>query len=99
MPSERAEVLTLSNQYYPGQQAISHNSCLTRRCPIKCQGAARQLWLAQRSAELLPVPTGTVNLSEETFGAVTHDVDLGGPVRRQNGKRGLFEMDPSGQTG
>jgi hypothetical protein len=38
-----------------GQQAISYNSCLNRHCP-KCQGAARQLWLAQRSAELLPVP-------------------------------------------
>ena len=38
-----------------GLQAISYNSCLNRHCP-KCQGAARQLWLAQRSAELLPVP-------------------------------------------
>jgi len=38
-----------------GQQAISYNSCLNRHCP-KCQGAARQLWLAQRSAQLLPVP-------------------------------------------
>src|SRR5215469_5387981 len=27
MPSERLEVLTLSNQYCPGQQAISYNSC------------------------------------------------------------------------
>lgn len=38
-----------------GQQAISYNSCLNRHCP-KCQAAARQLWLAERSAELLPVP-------------------------------------------
>ena len=38
-----------------GQQAISYNSCLNRHCP-KCQAAARQLWLAKRSAELLPVP-------------------------------------------
>src|SRR5215471_7322044 len=30
-------------------------SCLNRHCP-KCQAAARQTWLAQRSAELLPVP-------------------------------------------
>jgi hypothetical protein len=38
-----------------GQQAISYNSCRNRNCP-KCQGAARQLWLAERSTELLPVP-------------------------------------------
>jgi len=38
-----------------GQRAISYNSCLNRRCP-KCQWAARQAWLAKRSAELLPVP-------------------------------------------
>ena len=38
-----------------GQRAISYNSCLNRHCP-KCQGAARQAWLARRSAELLPVP-------------------------------------------
>jgi len=38
-----------------GQRAISYNSCLNRHCP-KCQAAARQLWLAKRSAELLPVP-------------------------------------------
>ena len=38
-----------------GQRAISYNSCLNRHCP-KCQAAARQVWLAKRSAELLPVP-------------------------------------------
>src|SRR5215813_159781 len=38
-----------------GQRAISYNSCLNRHCP-KCQAAARQRWLAKRSAELLPVP-------------------------------------------
>jgi hypothetical protein len=38
-----------------GQKAIAYNSCLNRHCP-KCQGAARQKWLAKRSAELLPVP-------------------------------------------
>ena len=38
-----------------GQRAISYHSCLNRHCP-KCQGAARQRWLAKRSAELLPVP-------------------------------------------
>lgn len=38
-----------------GQQTIAYNSCLNRHCP-KCQGAARQRWLAKRSAELLPVP-------------------------------------------
>src|ERR1700758_2778334 len=39
-----------------GQRAISYNSCLNRHCP-KCQGAARQAWLAKRSAELCPYPT------------------------------------------
>jgi hypothetical protein len=31
------------------------NSCRNRHCP-KCQGAAREAWLAARQAELLPVP-------------------------------------------
>ena len=38
-----------------GQRAISYNSCLNRHCP-KCQAAAQQTWLAERSTELLPVP-------------------------------------------
>lgn len=38
-----------------GHRVISYNSCRDRHCP-KCQGAARQRWLADRSAELLPVP-------------------------------------------
>jgi len=40
-----------------GHQAISYNSCRNRHCP-KCQSNARARWLAARSAELLPVPTG-----------------------------------------
>jgi hypothetical protein len=35
--------------------AISYNSCRNRHCP-KCQGAAANEWLAEREAELLPVP-------------------------------------------
>ena len=35
--------------------AISYNSCRSRNCP-KCQGAAAREWLAEREAELLPVP-------------------------------------------
>src|SRR6516165_7831441 len=35
--------------------AISYSSCRNRHCP-KCQGAAAQEWLAEREAELLPVP-------------------------------------------
>src|SRR6202049_3221608 len=38
-----------------GHQAISYTPCRNRHCP-KCQGNARALWLAARSAELLPVP-------------------------------------------
>jgi predicted Zn-ribbon and HTH transcriptional regulator len=35
--------------------SISYNSCRNRHCP-KCQGAAAKQWLADREAELLPVP-------------------------------------------
>jgi predicted Zn-ribbon and HTH transcriptional regulator len=35
--------------------SIAYNSCRNRHCP-KCQGAAARQWLAEREAELLPVP-------------------------------------------
>ena len=35
--------------------AVSYNSCRNRHCP-KCQGAAARAWLADRQADLLPVP-------------------------------------------
>ena len=38
-----------------GHTAIAYNSCRNRHCP-KCQGAAAREWLAERQAELLPVP-------------------------------------------
>ena len=34
---------------------IAYNSCRNRHCP-KCQGAAAKQWLAEREAELFPVP-------------------------------------------
>jgi hypothetical protein len=34
---------------------IAYNSCRNRHCP-KCQGLARAQWLADRQADLLPVP-------------------------------------------
>jgi Putative transposase/Transposase zinc-binding domain len=34
---------------------VAYNSCRNRHCP-KCQGAAAKEWLAEREAELLPVP-------------------------------------------
>src|SRR5687768_14362365 len=34
---------------------IAYNSCRNRHCP-KCQAAAAKEWLAEREAELLPVP-------------------------------------------
>jgi hypothetical protein len=34
---------------------IAYNSCRNRHCP-KCQGIARERWLAAREADLLPVP-------------------------------------------
>jgi len=36
-------------------EVVSYNSCRNRHCP-KCQGAAARQWLADRQAELLPVP-------------------------------------------
>jgi predicted RNA-binding Zn-ribbon protein involved in translation (DUF1610 family) len=36
-----------------GYRAISYNSCRNRHCP-KCQGNARERWLADRQKELLP---------------------------------------------
>ncbi len=38
-----------------GITRIAYNSCRNRHCP-KCQGLARAKWLADRAAELLPVP-------------------------------------------
>ena len=38
-----------------GATRVAYNSCRNRHCP-KCQGAARERWLAERQAELLPVP-------------------------------------------
>jgi Putative transposase/Transposase zinc-binding domain len=38
-----------------GRTVISFNSCRDRHCP-KCQGSAAREWLAERQAELLPVP-------------------------------------------
>jgi Putative transposase/Transposase zinc-binding domain len=38
-----------------GHTHVAYNSCRNRHCP-KCQGAAARDWLAQREAELLPVP-------------------------------------------
>jgi len=34
---------------------VAYNSCRNRHCP-KCQGSAAREWLAERQAELLPVP-------------------------------------------
>lgn len=36
-------------------EVIEYNSCRNRNCP-KCQGAVARAWLAEREAELLPVP-------------------------------------------
>ena len=36
-------------------EVIAYNSCRNRHCP-KCQGAVAREWLAEREAELLPVP-------------------------------------------
>lgn len=36
-------------------QRIAYNSCRNRHCP-KCQSAAKERWIEQRKAELLPIP-------------------------------------------
>jgi putative transposase/transposase-like zinc-binding protein len=36
-------------------ERVAYNSCRNRHCP-KCQGAAARQWLAEREADLLPVP-------------------------------------------
>ncbi len=38
-----------------GHTTINFNSCRNRHCP-KCQGSVARKWLAEREAELLPVP-------------------------------------------
>jgi hypothetical protein len=38
-----------------GMVRVAYNSCRNRHCP-KCQGLARAQWLADRQADLLPVP-------------------------------------------
>ena len=38
-----------------GHTVIAYNSCRNRHCG-KCQGSASRTWLAEREAELLPVP-------------------------------------------
>jgi hypothetical protein len=38
-----------------GHTVVAYNSCRNRHCP-KCQAAASREWLAEREAELLPVP-------------------------------------------
>lgn len=38
-----------------GHTHIAYNSCRNRHCP-KCQGSAAREWMADREAELLPVP-------------------------------------------
>src|SRR5436309_16035380 len=38
-----------------GATRIAYNSCRNRHCP-KCQGLTQAPWLADRQAELLPVP-------------------------------------------
>jgi predicted RNA-binding Zn-ribbon protein involved in translation (DUF1610 family) len=38
-----------------GEVEIAYNSCRNRHCP-KCQGRAARRWLADRQADLLPVP-------------------------------------------
>jgi predicted Zn-ribbon and HTH transcriptional regulator len=49
---------------------IAYNSCRNRHCP-KCQGAAAKDWLADREADLLPVPYYHVVFTLPAAGAVS----------------------------
>jgi hypothetical protein len=49
---------------------IAYNSCRNRHCP-KCQGAAAREWLAEREAELLPVPLCSVAIYVLASGGCT----------------------------
>ena len=74
---------------------IAYNSCRNRHCP-KCQGAAARDWMADREAELLPVPyfhvvftlPSAIGDIAYTNKAVIYDLpyDRGGPKtsRRQH---------------
>ncbi|MET4292408.1 hypothetical protein ABIB06_002113 [Bradyrhizobium sp. LB8.2] len=46
--------VTLGIDHKPHTE-IAYNSCRNRHCP-KCQGTAAKQWLAEREADLLPVP-------------------------------------------
>jgi Transposase zinc-binding domain len=56
---ERCRTAALGGHVAAGEACahatIAYNSCRNRHCP-KCQGAAARDWLAERQAELLPVP-------------------------------------------
>ena len=81
-----------------GHTAIAYNSCRNRHCP-KCQGRAREAWVAARRAELLPgpyfhvvftlpAPVGAIAFQNKGDG-LRHPV----PRRRRDGSR-LIAADP-----
>ena len=45
----------MSRAARPASSEIAYNSCRNRHCP-KCQGQTARAWLAERQADLLPVP-------------------------------------------
>jgi hypothetical protein len=53
-PDEARRLLAVANSLRT-RLLLKLASCRNRRCP-KCQGAAARQWLAERQAELLPVP-------------------------------------------
>ena len=54
-PAARRRSVATSRAARTAHTIIGYNSCRNRHCP-KCQGAAAKEWLAEREAELLPVP-------------------------------------------
>ena len=65
-----------------GHTIIAYCSCRNRHCP-KCQGSAAREWLAEREAELLPVPYFHVVY---TLPAPIADIAYQSPLRLECGR-------------
>ena len=70
VPDGRARRSCSSTAPIVAVSTLAYNSCRNRHCP-KCQGLARAQWLAQRQAELLPVPYFHVVFTSTQWNAIS----------------------------